>query len=112
MRTFEELREYLAEINIAHHIQGRIRLKIHSYPKDLPESWHNPITLQAIIERASGIRSVRVNPMARSCAVEYDPAVIPFQAWHDFLAGTDSHAARILEGILHSTYQEITHAKL
>lgn len=63
-------------------------------------------------ERTPGFRSVRVNIVARSCAVEYDPTVIPEQGWRDFLAGADSPAAARLERILRETYQEMIHAKL
>jgi hypothetical protein len=112
MLAFDELRRYLAEIDIAHHIQGRIRLRMQSYPKDLLKGEHNPETLPAILERAAGIRSLRINPLARSCLVEYDPAVIPDQAWKDFIAGRHTSAAGKLEQILRDTYQEIINAKL
>jgi uncharacterized circularly permuted ATP-grasp superfamily protein len=59
-----------------------------------------------------GVRSVRVNALARSCLVEYDPSVIPDQAWKDFIAGRSSSSADILKQILRDIYQEIIHAKL
>jgi len=112
MIRYEDLHGNLGCVRIAHHISGRIRLKLQSYPEDLPVSEHAPGYFQAIAERMPGIHSVRVNILARSCLVEYDPAVIPDQAWKDFIAGNQSHFAQILEQILRATYQEITHAPL
>jgi hypothetical protein len=112
MLAFDELRHKLSHIRIAHHIQGRIRLKLDT-DLVLPGYSDNQASqFQAVLDRIPGFHAVRVNFLARSCAVEYDPAVIPFQAWHDFLAGTDSHAASILEDILRNFHQEIINAKL
>lgn len=112
MYAFDELRNKLADVRIAHHIRGRIRLKLEANQAAAELSGQQTRQFQAILDRIPGFHSVRVNLLARSCAVEYDPAVIPFQAWNDFLAGTDSDAASILEEILRKTYQEIINAKL
>ena len=111
MPTFEQLCGHLHKVNIAHHIHGRIRLRLAAYPKELPPP-DSPNTeyFQAIFERAPGMRSVRINLLARSCLIEYDPKVIPDQAWQDFIAGQQSAAANTLELILRDTYQEISHA--
>ncbi|EIC30061.1 HMA2 domain-containing protein [Methylomicrobium album] len=113
MPTFEQLRGYLDRVNIAHHIRGRIRLRLQAYPKELPlPDPDDTGQFQALIEQTPGVRSVRINPLARSCLIEYDPQVIPDQAWKDFIAGDSSAAALILEHILRDTYQEIIHAQL
>ena len=110
--AFEELRDHLSGVRIAHHIRGRIRLKLETYPADLALPGKHTHKLQAVAKRIPGFHSVRINLLALSCAVEYDPAVIPDQAWRDFLTGTDSPAAATLEQILRETYQEIINAKL
>lgn len=113
MPPFEQLRGYLNCVNIAHHIRGRIRFRLTSYPKELPApDSQTTEQFQTLVERAPGILSVRVNLLARSCLIEYDPQVIPNQAWKDFIGGEASADAATLELILHKTYQEIIHAQL
>jgi len=113
MPTFEQLCGHLNRVNIAHHIRGRIRLRLTSYPKELqPPDSQTIEQLQTLIEQAPGVHSVRVNPLARSCLVEYDPKLISDQAWKDFIAGESSAAALTLEQILRDTYQEVIHAQL
>ncbi|MCQ8130877.1 heavy-metal-associated domain-containing protein [Methylomonas rivi] len=113
MPTFEQLCGYLNKVRIAHHIRGRIRLRLEAYPKELPLPGRGDTEqLQSLVEQAAGVRSVRINLLARSCLIEYDPAVIPDQAWRDFIAGVSSAAALTLENILRDTYREISHAQL
>jgi hypothetical protein len=113
MPTFELLCGYLHKVQIAHHIRGRIRLRLEAYPKELPLPRRNDTEqLQTLVERAPGVRSVSINLLARSCLIEYDPAVIPDHAWQDFIAGASSAAALKLENILRDTYQEISYAQL
>jgi len=113
MPTFEQLCGYLHKVQIAHHIRGRIRLRLEAYPKELPLPRRDDTEqLQNLFEQAPGVRSVRINLLARSCLIEYDPKVIPDQAWKDFIAGASSAAAMTLELILRNTYQEIIHAQL
>ena len=110
---FDDLLGWLARVRIAHHIGGRIRLKLDGAPASSVELSRQKLgRLHDILERAPGIRSVRVNPLARSCVVEYGPDVIPFEAWADFLSGIDSPAAATLERILRDTYREIVNAQL
>lgn len=115
--VFDDLRDCLAIVRIVHHIGGRIRLTLQGDPAAHSIS-RRPLTkvqvsqLRARIDRMPGFRSVRVNVLARSCTVEYDPTVIPDRAWSDLLAGTDSADAEVLERMLRGTYQEITHAEL
>jgi hypothetical protein len=115
--AFDELRDCLTIVRIAHHIGGRIRLSLQGDPRALSIA-DRPLTqlqvsqLRASVDRIPGFRSVRVNVLARSCTVEYDPTVIPDRAWSDFLAGMESPDAAVLERILRDTYQEITHAEL
>ncbi len=113
MPTFEQLCGYLNRVNIAHHIRGRIRLRLQVYPKELQfPDLNDTEQFQTLVEQTPGVRSVRINLLAHSCLIEYDPKVIPDQAWKDFIAGKPSAAALTLEHILRDTYQEIIHAQL
>lgn len=112
MCDFEALRDCLRSLHIAHHIKGRIRLKLDpSLPTPtLPSAGLQ--ALQAMGDRIAGVRSVSINLLARSCTVTYDPLLIPHEAWGDLMAGRDSSSAIALERILYDTYKEVGNAKL
>ena len=112
MPKFEALRSLLEDVHIAHHIRGRIRLKLANDPPSVDISRVQAGGFQPLLDRIPGITAVQPNLLARSCTVHYDPAVIPQQAWTDLLAGADSDAAALLERILHDAYLEAGHAKL
>ncbi|MBB3103158.1 heavy-metal-associated domain-containing protein [Azomonas macrocytogenes] len=106
----------LAALRIAHHVPGRIRLKLRTsagldgLPQASLMSWVSLLT--RVLEHTAGVRSVHLNLLARSCVLEYDPAVIPQQAWTELLAGVDSAAAGVLQAHLLNSYREVVHAKL
>jgi hypothetical protein len=84
-------------LRIAHQVPGRVRLRLAAALADAPELRRfDPAVLQRVLGEASGLRNVRLNPLARSCVVEYDDKLIPDAAWADLLAGRDTPAARIL----------------
>ena len=112
MPDFEELRRYLHNIRIAHHICGRIRLKLVVRPVSLELSRTQARAFQTLLATTPGVRSVDINVLARSCTVHYDPSVIPESAWSDLLSSTASDAAGILKSILYDTYQEIVDEEL
>lgn len=105
---FEQLRAAIAAcIGIAHHVPGRIRLKLNSRPEGLAmPSGSSLRRFQELLGRVDGVRSLRVNVLALSCTVEYDPGKLPFEAWPDFLAGTRTRAADVLEARLRHKYEE------
>ena len=77
---------------IAHHIPGRIRLKLAegATAAVLSEGrFPTPERLRSV----AGVRSVKLNLLARSCVVEYDPTVVPPIAWVDLLAGRRTAAS-------------------
>lgn len=92
-----DLLRFAENLRIAHHIPGRIRLKL---VVDLADADVDILggakRFHAALSGRAGIRSISLNPLARSCTVEYDTAVIPTSAWQDLLAGTHSAAADIL----------------
>lgn len=97
MSDDSELLRFTRYLRIAHHIPGRIRLKLVA---DLADADMDLLggakRFHAALSGRAGIRSISLNPLARSCTVEYDAAIIPSSAWPDLLAGTRSAAAAIL----------------
>ena len=77
----------------AHHVPGRIRLKLVDEAAAAAvlsgARFPSPQRLRAI----PGVRDVRLNLLARSCVVDYDPAVVPPAAWTDLLAGSRTAAS-------------------
>lgn len=84
----------VGQLSVAHHIPGRIRLKMR---ENLP---HELIAEAKKFGQAlggvEGIRSVGVNPLARSCTIEYDARAIPPSAWSGFLSGEATPESEIL----------------
>lgn len=85
----DDLRRFATRVRIAHHIPGRVRFKLS------PEAEAGILAAEArsfteSAVRVEGIRSVSVNPLARSCVVEYDPGLIPPSAWRDLVDGIRS----------------------
>ncbi|WP_051340265.1 heavy-metal-associated domain-containing protein [Azospirillum halopraeferens] len=87
------LRRLVAALRIVHHIPGRIRLKLEAAAGAVPVTAGDAGAFDRALSGLSGIRSVRLNPLARSCTIEYDPALIPPSAWPDLLAGRDTPGA-------------------
>jgi hypothetical protein len=85
------LRPYLS---IVHHVPGRIRLRF-----DLAAvSALGGARLSAFAEEAQvsgAIRSFRVNSVARSLTIEYEPASLAPTLWTRFLTGDEEEAAGI-----------------
>lgn len=90
-----KIARYAAWLRIAHHIPGRIRLKL-AGESGLGDVLAEVKQFVATASTAPGIRSVSLNLLARSCLVEYDPAEIAPIAWTDLIAGTRSDAALAL----------------
>jgi hypothetical protein len=111
MSIVENLQQFSSRVEIAHHVPGRIRLRL--LPGGLP-SLDAPAeslaararTLKDALTDTPGIRSIRVNALARSCTIEYDHRAIPFQAWPDFLGNVPSEAAAVLRRIVSNKYAE------
>lgn len=82
---------------IVHHIPGRVRLKLAAEDDAIPaDVVADARRFSGLITAVPGIRSVKFNPLARSCVVEYDPGRIPPSTWHDLVAGTRSAGVEIL----------------
>jgi len=82
-------------LSIVHHVPGRLRLRVGAgilatpigVEREAASAW-----LQAI----GGIRSVRVNALAASVIVHYDPHRLAPATWETLLEGTDEEAAALV----------------
>lgn len=91
------IRHVAALLRIAHHIPGRVRLKLAGDAQSgLAQALDEARRFVRSVAATAGIRSVDLNPLARSCVVEYDPEVIPPAAWQDLVNGVRSAAAETL----------------
>lgn len=94
MSAVDDLWRFARRARIAHHIPGRVRLKLDG---DFEGASSDIRRFIDAASKATGIRSVSVNPLARSCVVEYDPAQITPSTWQDVVDGTRSpHAEHLL----------------
>lgn len=96
----DDLLELRPLIGIAHHAPGRIRLKLDPEIRDHPKA----ALLDLIGALDRGPVRVRLNVLARSLVVEYDPAVITPNLWTELLDQADAdrvrHAAESLARLL------------
>ena len=104
------LAHFAPHLKIAHQLPGRVRLKLGM--KVLGGIKFSALessadAFAAVLKQIRGVRAINWNLMARSCTVEYDPAVIPDDAWPDLLAGADSAAAQALHAILEETHASL-----
>lgn len=97
------LRDLAAHLRIAHHIPGRIRLKLGDTAAKV--AVESASRLFHTATEVPGIKAISVNALARSCVVEYDPARIAPSAWQDLIDGVDSEAAAALREALTAPLQ-------
>ena len=113
MPTLDNFRHFLACVEIAHHIPGRIRLRLAldglSGTFSTPDKslFAHARSFQDVLGRTPGVRAIRVNLVARSCTVEYDHRVIPVKAWSDLLQGEASQEAGVLARIIEEKFNEV-----
>lgn len=82
------LSRFVSVLSIAHHIPGRIRLKLAgSLDVHMATLANDANSFARAAQQTPGIHSVSVNPLAKSCTVEYDAVLIPPVAWADLLSG-------------------------
>jgi len=92
-----DLARYAGWLRVAHHIPGRIRLKLATEGETgLRDALAEVKRFVGAASTAPGIRAVSLNLLARSCLVEYDPAQIAPAAWTDLIAGNRSAQALAL----------------
>jgi len=82
------LLRFATALSVAHHIPGRIRLKLNApLGPELMAMAAEAKRFGQALSATAGIRAVDLNALARSCTIQYDPAVIPPAAWTGLLAG-------------------------
>ncbi|MGQ9368064.1 cation transporter [Azospirillum sp. ST 5-10] len=97
MTPIDLLERLSASVRIVHHIPGRVRLKLTAAPgPELAAAADAVKEFHRALAGCRGIRSVHLNPLAVSCTIEYDPALIPPTAWPDLLKGERSPGAEAL----------------
>lgn len=110
-----QISHFLPCLDIAHHIPGRIRLKLslHALGQMDAAIRKHAQTVLAMLGEISGVNAIRINPVAMTCVIEYDTEVIPSQAWPDFLEGRPTPESEVLLQIVKQKYLELcsTHEK-
>ena len=87
----EMLIRLAALLEIAHHVPGRIRLRLAANAMTAAaDALADARKFGAAVHSIPGIHAVNLNALARSCVVEYDPARIPPKAWTDLMNGIRS----------------------
>lgn len=91
------LLRFVRALAIAHHIPGRIRLKLAApLGADLMAQAATAKRFAQSLGAMPGIRAVSLNPLAKSCTIEYDAHTIPASAWEGLLSGQDAAGSEIL----------------
>ena len=83
--TLQEILAIRALITVAHHVPGRVRLRLDPQVRSLPAA----AELGNLRANEHGILATRLNPLARALVIEYDSAKISPALLEEFLAGTD-----------------------
>jgi hypothetical protein len=97
---FHTLAAMRRHVRVKHHIPGRIRVVFDPSLLTVPEI---QVALQSQGSLPSGVFSVRVNPIARSVVIEYDPIRIdPGQLEELAVTQDDGRAAQIVRELSES----------
>ncbi|RWR27553.1 cation transporter [Sinirhodobacter populi] len=94
--TDEELLAGLAACRIAHHIPGRLRVKLGATSSQAMPGLAEAAALLVRLRAIQGVKAVTVNKLARSSTVEYDPAILAPEGWEDVMQGRQTGAAEEL----------------
>ncbi len=73
----EDLFRLLPHIEVAHHIPGRIRLRVRPSGLGLVGN----IDIEAALLNIPGVRSLRINAFARTVVIEYNRERLPCDLW-------------------------------
>lgn len=91
------LLRFVRHLSVAHHVPGRIRLKLSGpVDGDLKALGNQAKNFANGVSAMAGIRSVALNPLAKSCTIEYDIQVIPASAWSGLLSGDNCPDSQLL----------------
>ena len=73
----DELLGLIPHLEIAHHVPGRIRLRILLSGLGAVQN----VDLQALVLSIPGVLGMRVNTAARSVVIEYNQQQLPYDLW-------------------------------
>ena len=76
-RVVEELLPLVPHMEIAHHIPGRIRLRVLLSGLQAIQG----VDVKALVLGIPGVLGLRINPSARSVVIEYNQEHIPHDFW-------------------------------
>ncbi|BAR97661.1 hypothetical protein BV133_68 [Blastochloris viridis] len=82
-------------LSIAHHVSGRIRLRLAVGGLAL----FTPTLARKLADAATatvGVRSFRVNPAALSVVIEYTPSVLAPELWSQLIDASDAEFDRVI----------------
>jgi len=82
-------------IRIAHHIPGRIRLRIGAEAVTAAQGVEDDL-IDRVLAAIGGIEDVRVNAMAGSAVISYQPEKIRPEWWQTLLHGEDEESVDLL----------------
>jgi len=82
-----QLFEWTSRLSIAHHIPGRIRLKLRIEGLDLSGLGDGIRAFTNALTACPGIGQVQVNLLARSCTITYDTQNLTPSTWTDLING-------------------------
>ena len=94
--TAQDLLSVRGLITVAHHVPGRMRLKFSAAIRKHPSY----DAIRGGAKTLPGIKSARVNTMARSMVIEYDTTLLPHQTVQElFTTMTEDRVAALLEDL-------------
>lgn len=100
----DDIYRVLSVLEIAHHIPGRIRLKLTPMADSVLQQGAGDMgslrSFIAAVERSDGISSVKVNVLAKSCTVEYSVKSIDPSAWNDLVENKRNNKSDALMSII------------
>ncbi|MGC8854903.1 MAG: hypothetical protein ACP5OY_08345 [Halothiobacillaceae bacterium] len=96
----------IARLRLVHQVPGRVRIKLLDAMPYASAPSEYGLVLERSLAQLPGMRALRLNPLARSCTLEYDPEVIPDAAWPDLIHGRATPQARQLMTLLASALAE------
>lgn len=90
--------DFIRHLNVAHHVKGRIRFRI--APTALSSiSQISSNELTGFIRSLSGIEDVRINPIAASVIVYYNPQEIQPSWWEQLMNSHQSEIPQIFANL-------------
>lgn len=90
------LLDWTSRLSIAHHIPGRIRLKLRTDGIDLSGLGDGVRAFTAALGACAPIDQVQVNLLARSCTITYNARDLAPSTWSDLIDGQDTAPVRDL----------------